>query len=780
MAISLIYFNYFNEDATFADGYSSQNDDTSGSVISKDILLSYATDMPLTFFGLNNSTSNRFNKTSSDTENIDANAQGLNTITSFTDSNDSLDVVPLFDVGTSQNVEHINSSITGIDSSLDETVSNESCIDWCFNGVTSILGSDNLQDEFDLGSTPRNIEQDNFGIDDNVLQTPWEESTTESFNFSTKDVNENILDGEVPSYPNMSHNTTSTHIHLLTHEKMDSSNDINYHNETTQHRKETIARDVTLDDFMNEHLNDIVVGSPLKFNINQMAPSLGLKIIRKLDFIIKENGLVIDNYFPRKSMARVKTEPKSLTSIKQITINEESNERQVGNRRKKPLVNCKLTKTIQNDGLTEVTEKQIFKWPECSRQNKKHDSSKKILKGNDKRYWKNGFMLFASKYRKPYSIAMRSGALPKTKNVMSALSRLWTSMPSSKKIEYNAVARRENEITPEKLYHVVESISPLKSPVYEGLKIPNAKLIDAESEQIVPQMGLAEEDDKYQTSKFPAKNTLQGYDKLEDSDNLELSDEIVGRISNILENSVDGADFLEMLDTTPKKVEYIPEDVQSKFKSKDNYKRKQARKCLNFDDLIVSRPNAITLPRDEFLESYIPPEDHIIPDSYDYDEGVERWNCDEICNVNEELLDSTKRPKLSIKSGFEVTTTGFPNQPVRVVKTPNVVVKKSNPLKRPLSSANEEIDAFEQVKKFKTSEEEANEIQWKLLETQEITTDTENDSGKKIETSNAENMNPKIKIGLEIEGDGIIPLLQVTNYSNADRQSTLDGSWLKQ
>lgn len=33
---------------------------------------------------------------------------------------------------------------------------------------------------------------------------------------------------------------------------------------------------------------------------------MGLKIIRKLDFIIKENGLVIENYFPQTNITKVK------------------------------------------------------------------------------------------------------------------------------------------------------------------------------------------------------------------------------------------------------------------------------------------------------------------------------------------------------------------------------------------------------------------------------------------------------------------------------------------
>lgn len=244
--------------------------------------------------------------------------------------------------------------------------------------------------------------------------------------------------------------------------------------------------------------------------------------------------------------------------------------------------------------------------------------------------------------------AMRSGTLPKTKNVMSALSKLWTAMPSSKKIEYNAVARRENEMTPEKLYQVVESISPLKSPIYAEKNSDLKSDGDIDSEQIVPQIQGSSKQHPHSTKdKIPFE---QG--KSVSSANLELSEEIVDRISNILENSVDGADFLEMLDTTPKKDNIVPDDNQSKSKAKGSLKRKQARKCLNFDELHVKKSKYITLPRDDCIETYNPPEDHIIPDSYDYDE-VENWNRDEICEARQKFFDiSCEKLDVSVKFLF--------------------------------------------------------------------------------------------------------------------------------
>ncbi|CAD5119022.1 DgyrCDS7673 [Dimorphilus gyrociliatus] len=712
-----------------SDGYSALQNfgtdlDQENSVVSKDLLLSLAMDTNINSQLFSTSKRSSSSSSSNQLQLLQVNRDIIELDTKppwFLDSNEVVDRL--------QSAAYNSQIDFDFNSTSAEEAAPDNSHDWCINGThSSILSQSDISPVFPLTPTDSNKEITDDENSQKVKLSPDSEVKAET------------TDGTVPVSLDIGEVVQSNDKTIA-----DKIRESCQSRASVDSNKEESTEEISEPKLNSSDIKDTTQHNPAKFTLDQVTPTIGTNILKKLDYIIQEKNTLFDNFFRIK-----RNNQKKVCSIKreheQISINETP--RKVGERRRKPLYNYKLKKTVKNAETCEVSEKPIFKWPECpTGRRKKVNAKPKRIKEKSKRLWKNGFMLFAKKYRKAYSIAMRSGDVPRTSNLMNAVSRLWSSLSSSEKEKYSLNYLYEEEETDKPC----ENLSPFELPT--------------ESSNVVD-IGKGNEIDNPACKEYSCKRRKISSTKAievnfkrrkteTDSSNYEklMGQEIIEQTTH-LDNPNDSEDMLKIFDKTPEKFISNPYEHSSRI-SPAVSRRKRVRKSLNFDHLLYDQrsPLCFEIPDVNvytLLQDYDPPDDYTVPDVYDNEYLDYKWDYDEIANVKEadnsdfespkipsklrtlkiiqepELLSQQKLPiSINITELLErnepvINVTeqafkkqGFPNQPVRLVHTPNVTLHQAKPSSSFAKSSNSRISGVKHVFTFnnfvKTAEESKNQ-----------------------------------------------------------------------
>lgn len=307
---------------------------------------------------------------------------------------------------------------------------------------------------------------------------------------------------------------------------------------------------------------------------------------------------------------------------------------------------------------------------------------------------------------------MRSGAVPRTSNLMGAVSQLWNSLSPSQKQKYI----NEDENNQDELSCVYESLSPLKSSED-----------DSESSENLTSDKFDDELDWEITKKRKKSCISTGVPYKKRKLCSGFAQPVQIKIENSYsENLPDSKDTLKIFDETPTKSKMTCFDSSSRLNYLMN-RRKRARKILDFDNLLdderiplcfeVPEVNVYTL-----LQDYDPPDDYTVPDVYDNEQFNYKWDYDEIANVEEadnsdydppkvpsklrafnvikepkaipdklpisvnlnELINK-KEPVLNVTE-YAFRKHSFPNQLVRLIHTPKATIANSSSVPKQIDS----------------------------------------------------------------------------------------------
>lgn len=353
---------------------------------------------------------------------------------------------------------------------------------------------------------------------------------------------------------------------------------------------------------------------------------------------------------------------------------------------------------------------------------------------------------------------MRSGAVPRTSNLMGAVSQLWNSLSPSQKQKYV----HDDETDMGESYCIYESLSPIKTSENESelneTLTRDTKFVD----KFPPDVSKKSKND------FEPHSISQKRRKVDQS--CRATKTIKTENTNF-EEITDNHDTLTIFDRTPNKCRVSPYDNSSRLNSIIN-RRKRARKILDFENVLdderiplyfeVPEVNVYTL-----LQDYDPPDDYAVPDIYDDEYLNYKWDFDEIADVEEADSSDYDPPKVPAKlRAFKIIHEprtisdrlpvslnfnelfgrkekilnltecafkkhSFPNQPVRLIHTPKVIAQDNllpNNIKSPNSVILDKKSKykFNSITKSKNESEifksNARELQGKKNEKKDIKT----------------------------------------------------------